>query len=167
MNKQELITELQSKGLRWVDPNRGASGRKGGAGPSDHKAVTIEGTTVMVPIYTDSALRSPYTATLDPVTEKILLHYQEQEISPLFFPKAPNFYNLTTTNGIPYWKIALLHSQDVLATTVLQTCKRYRDPATACQFCAIEQSLNGDRTIARKTPDQLAEVTEEIGRAHV
>jgi radical SAM protein (TIGR04043 family) len=164
MNKQQLITELQSKGLRWVDPNIGASGRKGGAGPSDHKAVTIEGTTVMVPIYTDSATRSPYTATIDAVTDKVMLHHDESEIAPLFFPKKPKFYDLSTADGIPYWKIALLHSQDVLATTVLQTCKRYRDPATACQFCAIEQSLNSDRTIARKTPSQLAEVTEAAVR---
>jgi radical SAM protein (TIGR04043 family) len=51
-----------------------------------------------------------------------------------------------------------LHSQDVLATTVLQTCMRYVDTATACQFCAIGESLAGGRTIARKTPAQLAEV---------
>ena len=113
MNKQQLITELQSKGLRWVDPNVGASGRKGGAGPSDHKAVTIEGTTVMVPIYTDSATRSPYTATIDAVTDKVMLHHDESEIAPLFFPKKPKFYDLSTADGIPYWKIALLHSQDV------------------------------------------------------
>lgn len=46
----------------------------------------------------------------------------------------------------------------MLATTVQQTCRRYRDPATACQFCAIEKSLDAGRTIARKTPEQLAEV---------
>ncbi|MFM7440234.1 MAG: radical SAM protein, partial [Snowella sp.] len=86
MNKQQLITELQSKGLRWVDPNVGASGRKGGAGPSDHKAVTIEGTTVMVPIYTDSATRSPYTATIDAVTDKVMLHHNER-VRPLIDKK--------------------------------------------------------------------------------
>jgi radical SAM protein (TIGR04043 family) len=66
---------------------------------------------------------------------------------------------LTTADGIPYWKIALLHSNNVLATTVQQTCMRYRDESTVCQFCAIEKSLDADRTIARKLPEQLAEVT--------
>jgi radical SAM protein (TIGR04043 family) len=164
MNKQQLITELQSSGLRWIDPNLGASARKGGAGPTDHKAITLEGTTVMVPIYTDAAGRSPYTAVLDPVTDQVILHRHEQEIAPLTLPKAPQFYNLTTEEGIPYWKIALLHSHDVLATTVLQTCKRYGDVATSCQFCAIGQSLEAGRTIARKTPAQLAEVAEAAVR---
>ncbi|PZD74200.1 FO synthase subunit 2 [Acaryochloris thomasi RCC1774] len=160
MNKQQLITELQSSGLKLVDPNVGAAGRRGGAGPSDHKAVTIEGTTVMVPIYTGTADQSPYTAEAD----TLLLKREGKAVAPLHFPEQPQFYGLETTDGIPYWKIALLHSHDVLATTVQQTCKRYRDPETVCQFCAIEKSLDADRTIARKTPEQLAEVAEAAVR---
>lgn len=163
MNKQQLITELQTNGLRLVEET-GAAGRKGGAGPSDHKAVTVDGTTVMVPIYTGAASRSPYTVTLDSITEHATLHYNEETIAPIAFPQQPRFYGLTTADGIPYWKIALLHSHDVLATTVLQTCMRYSDPTTACQFCAIGQSLEADRTIARKTPAQLAEVAEAAVR---
>lgn len=163
MNKQQLITTLQTQGLQWVDPDIGASGRRGGAGPSDHKAVTVEGTTVMVPIYTETAGQSPYRA--QPIsTSQAVLEQEGQPIAPLWFPQRPRFYDLHTADGIPYWKIALLHSQDVLATTVLQTCRRYRDPATACQFCAIEKSLEADRTIARKTPAQLAEVAEAAVR---
>ncbi|MEE3718801.1 MSMEG_0568 family radical SAM protein [Tumidithrix elongata RA019] len=167
MNKQQLITEIQTQGLKWVEPNTGnagAAGRKGGAGPSDHKAITIEGTTVMVPIYTGSAARSPYTATLDPVTDRVVLQLDEREIAPISFPQKPKFYDLITSDGIPYWKIALLHSHDVLATTVLQTCMRYNNTETSCQFCAIGQSLEAGRTIARKTPAQLAEVTEAAVR---
>ena len=47
---------------------------------------------------------------------------------------------------------------------MLQTCIRYGDRATACQFCAIGQSLAAGRTIARKTPQQLAEVAEAAVR---
>ncbi len=159
MNKQQLITELQSNGLKLVDPSVGAAGRKGGAGPSDHKAITIEGTTVMVPIYTGTAAQSPYTAQVE-TSDTLVLERQGDAIAPIHFPDQPQFYSLTTAEGIPYWKIALLHSHDVLATTVQQTCKRYRDPDTVCQFCAIEKSLEADRTIARKTPEQLAEVAE-------
>jgi radical SAM protein (TIGR04043 family) len=160
MNKQQLITELQSYGLQIVDPEHKASGRKGGAGPSDHKAVTVQGTTVMVPIYNQPAAHSPYTVS----GESLVLERHGKSISSISFPELPKFYNLTTSDGIPYWKIALLHSRDVLATTVLQTCMRYSDTATACQFCAIGQSLEADRTIARKTPHQLAEVAEAAVR---
>ena len=157
MNKQRLITDLQTQGLNLLGSTIGAAGRKGGAGPSDHKAVTVSGTTVMVPIYTSTASQSPFSVQAAGPNQGMLLH-DSQDVSPIAFPQQPKFYSLTTADGIPYWKIALLHSHDVLATTVQQTCMRYRDEATACQFCAIEKSLEADRTIARKTPQQLAEV---------
>jgi radical SAM protein (TIGR04043 family) len=163
MNKQQLITELQSHGLKLVeDSHIGSAGRKGGAGPSDHKAVTIAGTTVMVPIFNSPAARSPYT--VNQVEAEWQLELEGAAITPITFPQQPRFYSLQTADGIPYWKIALLHSRDVLATTVLQTCMRYSDAATACQFCAIGQSLEAGRTIARKTPAQLAEVAEAAVR---
>lgn len=179
MNKQQLITDLQSRGLRIDGASAGADGRRGGAGPSDHKAVTIDGTTVMVPIYTGTASQSPYFVqrselksvewiTGPPPAEHPINNHQAGNLrrddsagdpgAAIAFPPRPKFYDLTTADGTPYWKIALLHSHDVLATTVLQMCKRYRDPATACQFCAIEQSLTAGRTVARKHPEQLAEV---------
>ena len=175
MEPQRLMTELQTRGLNLPEATPGVAGRKGGAGPSDHRAVTIDGRTVMVPIYTGTASQSPYGVAddrrdlnqddLDRGTlNQGQLTYDHQPIGSISFPKAPQFYGLSTADGIPYWKIALLHSHDVLATTVQQTCRRYRDEATACQFCAIEKSLAHDRTIARKTPDQLAEVAEAAVR---
>lgn len=163
MNKQQLITELQSYGLKLVDHELGAAGRKGGAGPSDHKAVTVDGTTVMVPIFNSPAAQSPYTVSGGSSVEQTLELHGEA-ISSISFPPQPKFYSLTTADGIPYWKIALLHSRDVLATTVIQTCMRYGDTATSCQFCAIGQSLEAGRTVARKTPAQLAEVAEAAVR---
>lgn len=164
MNKQQLITQLQSQGLKFVEHDIGSAGRKGGAGPSDHKAVTVDGTTIMVPIFTNHAARSPYTVRFDQATKQAMLELEGKEIAPISFPRQPKFYSLTTADGIPYWKLALLHSHDVLATTVLQTCMRYSDTATSCQFCAIGQSLEAERTIARKTPTQLAEVAEAAVR---
>lgn len=162
MNKQHLITTLQSHGLRLVEPGTSVAGRKGGAGPTDHKAITIDGTTVMVPIFTGTAAQSAYSAEFHQGEAWIKMN--GAAIAPVTFPRQPQFYRLTTQEGIPYWKIALLHSQDVLATTVLQTCMRYSDPTTACQFCAIGQSLAADRTIARKSPEHLAEVAEAAVR---
>jgi radical SAM protein (TIGR04043 family) len=65
---------------------------------------------------------------------------------------------MQTMEGVPYAHIATLHGADVLATTVLQTCIRYASRRKTCQFCAIGQSLAAGRTVARKTPEQLAEV---------
>jgi radical SAM protein (TIGR04043 family) len=162
MDKQEIITKLQSYGLR-LGSSGNLGGRRGGAGPSDHRAVTVEGTTVMVPIHTGTARQSPYVAEAEG-HQLALIEDPSKPVATIDFPAQPRFYQLTTADGVPYWKIALLHGRDVLATTVQQTCKRYRDPATACQFCAIEQSLQEGRTLARKTPDQLAEVAEAAVR---
>ena len=158
ISSQDLITELQWLGLRLDDPSAGAAGRKGGAGPSDHKAVTIHGRTVMVPIHTHAAQQSPYLAREPGIDGFSTLERDGVVVGSIGFPKQPRFYGLQTFDGIPYWKIAVLHSSDVLATTVLQNCIRYQNPTTTCQFCAIGQSLKAGKTIARKTPQQLAEV---------
>ena len=60
MPTAQLINELQSCGVRLVDPKAGHESRRGGAGPSDHKAITIDGMTVMVPVHTAPAFASPY-----------------------------------------------------------------------------------------------------------
>ncbi len=60
MSEAELINELQTHGMRLVDPTAGMESRRGGAGPTDHKAVTIGDTTVMVPVHTAPAFDSPY-----------------------------------------------------------------------------------------------------------
>lgn len=164
MNQQQVITELQSHGLKLVtDQVSGASGRKGGAGPSDHKAIKVGDTTVMVPVYNSNAAESDYVLRQGEGGTAIL-EKDSQAIAPIEFPAQPKFYELTTADGIPYNQIALLHGQDVLATTIQQTCMRFRDRDSACQFCAIEDSLTAGRTIARKTPAQLAEVAEAAVR---
>ncbi len=153
-----LVTDLQSLGLRLAGREAGAAGRRGGAGPSDHKAVTIGGQTVMVPIYTGSAARSPFEAGMPDAAGIASLSRDGIPVGQVSFPRQPRFYAMQTFDGVPYWKIAVLHGADVLATTVLQTCIRYADRRTACQFCAIGQSLQAGRTVAHKTPAQLAEV---------
>src|SRR5258708_13693041 len=57
--KQFLLSELQTHGLRLVDLSVGVSSRIGGAGPTDHKAGTGLGTTIMVPVHTPAAAPSP------------------------------------------------------------------------------------------------------------
>jgi radical SAM protein (TIGR04043 family) len=165
------LTELQVHGV--VDPAvPGNPGRRGGAGPSDHRALSIDGTTVMVPVYNAVAGTSPYR--LETVAEGGLrvsgpsttAPAGSDDAGPLVAeaPPEPRFYGLATAEGIPYRSIALLHGRDVLATTLLQTCIRFRDRTQSCQFCAIEQSLEDGRTLVRKTPQQVAEVAEAAVR---
>ncbi|XAH26364.1 MSMEG_0568 family radical SAM protein [Xylophilus sp. GW821-FHT01B05] len=152
------MTELQSSGLRLLDTGAGAASRRGGAGPSDHKAVTVDGHTIMVPVHTASAWNSPYVAQPPDALGRSTILRGSIPIARIEFPKQPRFYAMQTLEGVPYSHIATLHGSDVLATTVLQTCIRYESRKKTCQFCAIGQSLAAGRTIARKTPEQLAEV---------
>ena len=157
-----LVTELQVKGLR-AEPLNGNQGRRGGAGPSDHRALEIGGRTVMVPVYNNASGASPYH--LDASPEGVALSGpNDASLAQVAATKEPVFYGLSTADGIPYRSIALLHSRDVLATTLLQTCIRFRDRSQSCQFCAIEQSLEDDATLVRKTPEQVAEVAEAAVR---
>jgi radical SAM protein (TIGR04043 family) len=155
-----LINELQSHGLRLVDPTAGVQSRRGGAGPSDHKAITIGDTTVMVPVHTAPAFESPYLVEAPDATGRARILHNGAAIAEARFPARPRFYDLSTAEGVPYSKIAVLHSRDVLATTVLQTCVRYASRTKTCRFCAIGQSLAAGRTVERKTPAQLAEVAK-------
>ncbi|GAB4068432.1 MSMEG_0568 family radical SAM protein [Ancylobacter sonchi] len=155
-----LISELQSFGARLSDPRVGAESRRGGAGPSDHKALTLDGMTVMVPVHTAPAFDSPYVVEKPDAAGRSQIIRDGRKVGEVSFPARPRFYDLTTADGIPYNKIAVLHGRDVLATTVLQTCIRYQSRIKTCQFCSIGQSLAAGRTIAHKTPEQLAEVAK-------
>jgi radical SAM protein (TIGR04043 family) len=112
----------------------------------------------MVPIFTHASAHSPYSAEVARDGTSAILRRDGALVGEVTFPRTPRFYSFTTADGVPYWKIARLHADDVLATTVLQTCVRYGKRETSCQFCAIGRSLASKNTIAEKTPEQLAEV---------
>lgn len=154
----DLLSELQCHGVRWQDAT-GLS-RQGGAGPSDHKALSVGEHTSMIPILNRASLDSPYLARPSANGGEAEILRDGRVVGQVSIPGVPNFYALSTADGTPYWKIATLHSKDVLATTILQHCIRMNDAASACQFCAINQSLKNDKTIARKRPAQLAEVAK-------
>ncbi len=112
----------------------------------------------MVPVHTGTAARSPFLARSANAEGFAVLERDGTPVAQISFPPVPRFYAMQTFDGVPYWKIATLHGRDVLATTVLQECIRYTNRRTRCQFCAIGESLAAGRTIAHKTPQQLAEV---------
>lgn len=129
--------------------------RTGGAGPSDDGHFVINGDAAAIPLNPDS----PYVVS---PSGRLTLDGADLgfDVSPV---SRPRFYDLATADGVAYDKIAKLHGNNVLATTVVQTCVRY-DESERCRFCAIEASLQTGSTIAVKTPAMLAEVAEAAVR---
>lgn len=142
-----LVADLQSRGVRVEVP---IETRRGGAGPSDSGMVWVDGMRVTVPVGSDWTDASPF------VLRDGGLYRDGVHVSPARPSPRPRFYDRCTADGVPYWKIALLHL-DSLASTVVQTCT-YWGTADQCGFCGIGVSLAAGNTIARKTPEQLAEV---------
>jgi radical SAM protein (TIGR04043 family) len=128
--------------------------RRGGAGPSDDGHLTIDGANATLPLNAGS----PYV-----IRDGRLWHGADDTGLSIGVVRRPRFYDLVTADGVRYDRIALLHGADVLASTVVQTCIRYAE-ADRCRFCAIEESLRADGTVAAKTPAQLAEVAEAAVR---
>lgn len=164
MRTEKLINELQSFGVRLVDPKAEADSRRGGAGPTDHKALTIDGMAVMVPVHNVPAFDSPYLVEKPDADGCSRVLRDGLALGEVTFPARPKFYDFSTAEGVPYSKIAVLHGRDVLATTVLHTCIRYQSRTKTCQCCAIGQSLAAGRPVERRTPAQLAEVAEAAVR---
>src|ERR1700733_10628656 len=92
--KQQLLSDIQTRGLRLVDPKVGAASRIGGAGPTDHKGGTILGTTIMVPVHTHGATQSPYVAVSPDSGGISLLRENDESVCEISFPPQPKFYAL-------------------------------------------------------------------------
>lgn len=148
----QIIAEVQSLGIR-VEQEMLA--RAGGAGPAEGGALLLGGFPVSAPIQSPFALDSPYSLTGD--NGSATLCKQGRALLAADVTGRPRFYSRTTDQGVPYHHIALLHGRDCLASTVLQTCVFWNTPKR-CAFCGIELSLEAGKTIARKSPAQLAEV---------
>src|SRR5580658_2275554 len=89
---EHLINELQSRGVRRVDPKAGVESRRGGAGPSDHKAITIDGMTVMAPVHTAPAFESPYLVEKPDAFGRSRVLRDGLAIGDVSFPPRPKFY---------------------------------------------------------------------------
>ena len=156
LDDRRLLVELQSLGVR-VDDARSTpeeiQGRRGGAGPSDLGFMWVRGLPITVPMHGEVASRSPYTLRITDAGGE--LWCGDDLVGPAVLPPRPKIYDMVTKDGIPYWKIALLHL-DSIASTVVQKCI-YWGTHEQCHFCGIELT-RGERTIPVKTPEQLAEV---------
>jgi radical SAM protein (TIGR04043 family) len=146
-----LIVDLQARGLQLEVP---LERRQGGAGPSDSGMLWVGGFPITVPTDNATAAGSPYV--LKAVDDGYAIFEGDRWLAEASTQRRPRFYDLSTADGIPYWKIGLLHL-DSFASTVVQTCA-YWGNENQCRFCGIEVSLGAGRTIVKKTPEQLAEV---------
>jgi radical SAM protein (TIGR04043 family) len=151
-----LLADVQSLGVRVTGAPRSLEGRRGGAGPSDAGMIWIEGTPVTFPFSAGYVAGSPFELRPDEDGDGWALYREGRRVAGATLPGRPKFYDLTTADGIPYWKIALLHL-DSLASTVVQTCVWWGTD-DQCRFCGIELSLEAGRTIPVKKPHHLAEV---------
>lgn len=147
-----LITDLQSRGVRFEAGSDSVETRRGGAGPSDSGMLWIEGVPVTLPA--GGAATTPYVLRRE--DDGLAVYAEGRRMASASSGGRPRYYDLTTADGVPYWQIALLHL-DSLASTVLQTCA-YWGNDDQCQFCGIGLSLSAGRTTAKKRPEQLAEV---------
>lgn len=157
-----LAVELQSLGVRTVVPTGPGATRAGGAGPSDAGFVWIDGAPLTVPVHGDYVERSPYELRLAGNGRAGTLYREGDEVGRVTLHPRPKIYDLQTADGVPYWKIGLMHL-DSLASTVFQRCV-YWGTHEQCHFCAIGTSLQEGRTIPVKTPAMLAEVAEAAAR---
>ena len=147
----DIVLRLQSEGLRL---GAATEGRKGGAGPSDVGMLWVEDLALTLDTDPARVEQSPFELRVDDAGAAI---YEDgRRVATARTQSRPRYYDLTTADGVPYWKIALLHL-DSLASTVLQTCA-YWGNEDQCTFCGIGLTLEAGRTIAKKTPAMLAEV---------
>jgi radical SAM protein (TIGR04043 family) len=154
LDDRRLLVELQSLGVRVEDDTgRGLGGRRGGAGPSDAGFIWVRGLPLTVPMHAGFARASPYTLRITDTGSRLYLG--ERYVASVAVPDRPKIYDMQTADGIPYWKIALLHL-DSIASTVVQRCVYWGTPEQ-CGFCGIELT-RGEQTLSVKTPAQLAEV---------
>ena len=152
METKALKVDLLCLGARIQGSDKG---RKAGAGPAAGGMFLFGGTVVNVPTQSWFVAQSPYNVEAEK-GGRYAIKRDGERITDVKFPQA-KFQELQTKDGLPYYKIALLHGANCLATTTIQTCVYWNTPKR-CKFCAIELSLVSGATIAKKKPELLAEV---------
>ncbi|MFO7987462.1 MAG: MSMEG_0568 family radical SAM protein [Desulfatiglandaceae bacterium] len=155
MQTAEIIAEVQSLGVKLPE---GGIQRKGGAGPAEAGSLVIAGYPVSVPFSSPFVSQSPYR--LHSEAGGFVLCKGHHALLPASLVPRPAFYEESTRDSIPLFKIALLHGKDCLASSVLQTCIHW-DPKTRCRFCGIQLSLKDRQTVSLKSPAQLAETAQK------
>ncbi|MHA1672239.1 MAG: radical SAM protein [Promethearchaeota archaeon] len=160
---EEVIQATQKAGVQFD------MGRQGGAGPAGGRSFKFsQGSIVNTPLY-----RAPYehaTYRIRSISPKYEVQLENKENGntpnnhpPITLIPTPQFYGQENQEGISYKKIALMHGDETLATTINQRCRYWRG-GQQCQFCGLELSLQSGATIDVKSGKQLVD-TIRIARA--
>lgn len=158
MNSTLLKIELMCRGAHSreiID-----KGRKSGAGPTGGRYFTLQdGTCIEISLQGKIVENSPFT--LAQTGQNWLIFRDNQPIAEVKPVPNPRFYEKTTSDGVPMRKVAVLHGNDCLASTVYSKCI-YWSQQKQCKFCGIE--LGHKKRLTLKRPHQLGEVAEEAFR---
>ncbi|MCF2140666.1 MAG: radical SAM protein [Candidatus Lokiarchaeota archaeon] len=172
---ESTIKQIQLKGISFD------FGRKGGAGPAGGRYFKFSnGSISNTPLYL-SPSNYPNFEIVDITSDlRVILKRKETQLSinnnklphkeksqngqnssnlsnlELYLIPTPKFYSLSNKEGIPFKKIALMHGNHTLATTVHQRCRYWRGNQQ-CKFCGLELSLEQNATIEFKTAEQIIE----------
>ena len=155
MNTIRLKTELLCRGARTDEAID--RGRRGGAGPAGGRCFTLpDETCVEIPLQGKFVASSPFTLVqMDGNWQVLRDGKMLVKVKPV--PR-PRFYEKTTSDGTLMRKVAVLHGEDCLASTVYSKCV-YWSSGNQCKFCGIE--LWHNERLLQKQPKQLGEVAEE------
>lgn len=161
MNHREAVrlkVELQASGVRLENGSTGRGGaRAGGAGPAEGITLFIRDLVATVPVGASFVERSTFTlGDADPTMPGLLLRKDGVDSGRFRLAPEPEFYDRLTSDGVPMRQVALRHGFKAIGSTVVQACSRGGD---ACAFCGIALSRKSGATVARKSPEQLAEVS--------
>ncbi|QEE16654.1 radical SAM protein [Promethearchaeum syntrophicum] len=155
--KEETLNRLEKAGHSFN------FGRKGGAGPAGGRYFRfLNGSIANTQIYIDSHPKSSLIIEDIDGNNNVKLNVKKGSNIlpvPLQLISVPNFYSLKSMEKIPYQKIALMHGDRTLATTINQKCRYWRADQQ-CKFCALEFSLNNGATIERKNGAQIVETIQ-------
>ncbi len=118
--------------------------------------MTIDGMTVMVPVHTAPAFASPYFVDKPDDLGRSRVSRDGAVLGEVSFPVRPHFYDLSTADGIPYWKIAVLLDRERPRRNGAADLFSLPEPdqdLSVLRHRAVR--LEAGRTIGRKTPAQL------------
>ncbi|MHA1777043.1 MAG: radical SAM protein [Promethearchaeota archaeon] len=173
---EQTIEKIRAKGIKFD------FGRRGGAGPAGGRYFKfINGSIVNTPLYHAPSAYSRWEIAdisedlkvqlvkrkepleFDPKISSPSSEYKKQiqlEISEpwpsIKLIPTPEYYTINSSSGILLKKIALLHGDETIASTIQQKCCYWRG-GQQCKFCGIELSLKSGATIEQKSTDQLIE----------
>ncbi|MHA1310449.1 MAG: radical SAM protein [Candidatus Helarchaeota archaeon] len=155
----KLKIALFCHGLKFDDKRFGGKGRRSGAGPAGGRFLRLAKDIIAnVPTWPKFVKESIFELRYEDNEFEIWREGKEL-VKVELIPSRYDYYDKKTSNNIIMRKIALIHGEDCLATTVNQRCYYWRT-GQQCVFCGIEESLKRAETVAKKDPIDLYETAQ-------